>query len=329
MIIALKPKPQHLPLIATISVLLILYVTASMRYYGFASWYQTTSLLTDSAPLGLAAIGMTFVILSGGIDLSVGAVIALSSILLAQCMAGAEQGGFNFPSYVAIPIVLLVGIIFGGSMGILIRLFQLPPFLVTLAGMFLARGVALNLTASKRLAIVNEPTFDPLVNFLFFGLNLPAIIFIVILVIAIVISSYTRFGRVVYAIGGNERSALLAGLPVGSTTVKIYALSGLCASIGGILYAIGSQSGDASVGYLLELDAIAAVVIGGTLLSGGVGYVFGTLLGVIILGIITIIPTYEGDLNSWWTRIAIGGLLFFFIAAQRVLNSLCIKNTSS
>ncbi|WP_432799362.1 ABC transporter permease subunit [Poriferisphaera sp. WC338] len=321
MITALKPKPQHLPLFATISVLVLLYAVAAMRYHGFTSWYQTTSLIADSAPLGLAAIGMTFVILSGGIDLSVGAVIAFSSIFLARCMVGTEMGGFNMPSFVAIPLVLAVGTLFGGSMGALIRYFKLPPFLVTLAGMFLARGLALNMTDDKRLTIVNEPTFDPLVDFLFLGFNLPAIAFLAILLLAMFVSQYTRFGRVVYAIGGNEQSAMLAGLPIGKTTIKIYALSGLCASIGGVLYAIGSQSGDASVGYLLELDAIATVVIGGTLLTGGVGYVFGTLLGVLILGIITIIPTYEGDLNSWWTRIAIGGLLFLFIGAQRLLQS--------
>ena len=137
--------------------------------------------------------------------------------------------------------------------------------------------------------------------------------------LAIGVARYTRFGRNVYALGGNEQAALLMGLPVGRTTVMIYALSGCCAAGAGILYATGSQSGDASAAYLLELDAIAAVVIGGTLLTGGVGSMAGTLLGVLILAVITIVPVYEGNLNSWWTKIAIGGLLLVFILLQRLL----------
>lgn len=137
--------------------------------------------------------------------------------------------------------------------------------------------------------------------------------------LAIGIARYSRFGRNVYAIGGSAQSALLMGLPVGRTTVMVYALSGLCAAGGGILHALGSQSGDALSAQLLELDAIAAVVIGGTLLSGGVGSVAGTFLGVLILSVITVVPAYEGNLNSWWTKIAIGGLLLAFIVLQRLL----------
>jgi len=310
----LRIKPQHLSLVATAAVFLLLYGAAALRYPGFASWFQTTELIATNAPLGLAAIGMTFVILSGGIDLSVGAIIALSSILLAKCLVE-----WNLPVPLAIPMVLVGGILFGTASGVVIRWFRLPPFLVTLAAMFLARGIALVLTEEKRLSIAGHATFDPLVDFLLFDFNLPALIFIVGIVVAIGIARYTRFGRNVYAIGGSEPSALLMGLPVGRTTVMIYALSGLCAAGGGILYAIGSQSGDASVAQLLELDAIAAVVIGGTLLSWGVGSMGGTLLGVLILGVITVVPVYEGDLNSWWTKIAIGGLLLVFIVLQRLL----------
>lgn len=326
MIPGLRPKPQHLPILATTAVFVALYLVAALRYDGFASWFQTTALFADNAPLGMAAIGMTFVILSGGIDLSVGAMIALSSLFLARCLVGPEQGGWDMPAYAAIPLTLAFGAAFGAAMGGVIRFFRLPAFLVTLAGMFLARGIALVLTEDKRLSISAEPTVDPLVDFLLLGFNLPALVFLATLVLAIGVAHFTRFGRTVYAIGGNEQSALLMGLSVERTTLMIYTLSGLCSSAGGVIYAIGSQSGDASIGYLLELDAIAAVVIGGTLLTGGVGYVVGTLLGVLILAIITVIPTYEGDLNTWWTRIAIGGLLLIFIAAQRLLQS---RNASS
>lgn len=313
-----RPKPQHVPLVATTLVFLLLYVIACIRYEGFASWFQATSLIADNAPLGLAALGMTFVILSGGIDLSVGAVIALSSIFLASCLVPPDQGGWGMNTGVAIPLTLVGGAVFGAAMGAVIRVFKLPPFLVTLAGMFLARGLALVLTEQKRISIIGVESFDPLVSFLFFDLNLPAIVFILSALLAVGVAKYTRFGRTVYAIGGNEDSSTLMGLSVGSTTVKIYALSGLCAAAGGVLHAIGSQSGDASVGYLLELDAIAAAVIGGTLLTGGYGYVAGTFLGVLILAVITVIPTYEGNLNAWWTRIAIGVLLLAFILLQRI-----------
>src|SRR5439155_24200266 len=120
---------------------------------------------------------------------------------------------------------------------------------------------------------------------------------------------YTGFGRKVYAIGGTEQSALLMGFPVGSTKLWLYALSGFCSSLAGVAYTFYTSSGNATAGTMLELDAIAAVVIGGTLLSGGVGYVFGTLIGVLILGLIQTIITFEGTLSSWWTKIAIGALL--------------------
>ncbi len=311
----LRPKPQHLTLIATAAVFTLLYVAAALRYEGFASWFQLTALFADNAPLGLAAIGMTFVILSGGIDLSVGAVIAFASILLAACLMK-----WNMSPWTAIPLVLAGGTAFGASMGAIIRFFRLPPFLVTLAGMFLARGVALVLTEEKRLAITGKPSFAPLVDFMQFDFNLPAIVFIVAIGVAVVIAQWTRFGRNVYAIGGNTQSAVLMGLPVGRTTIKVYALSGLCAALGGVMHAIGTGAGEAvEAGKLLELDAIAAVVIGGTLLTGGVGYVAGTLLGVMILGVITVIPIYEDGLNTWWTKIAIGGLLLVFIVLQRLL----------
>lgn len=309
-----RPRPQHIPLLATAAVFVSLYTVASLRYPGFFSWFQFTSLFGENASLGVAAIGMTFVILSGGIDLSVGAVLALASIFLAKLLVT-----WHVPVWVAIPMVLAMGAAFGGSLGAVIHFFRLPSFLVTLAGMFLARGAALALTDEKRLEIAGVAKFDFLVNLGLRGFNLPAIVFLVAMAAAIFIANFTRFGRAVYALGGSESSAMLMGLPVGRTRIKIYALSGLCAALGGVVHAIGAQAGDATAASLMELDAIAAVVIGGTLLTGGVGHPLGTLLGVLILGVITTIPNYQGNLNSWWTKIAIGGLLLAFIVLQRLL----------
>jgi len=309
-------KPQHIPLLATAAVFAMLYLGAAVAYQGFFTQDQFHSLLSENATLGLAAVGMTFVILSGGIDLSVGAVLALASMVLAKLLVTGEMS-----IWVAAPLVLVAGSVFGGSMGAVIHIFRLPSFLVTLAGMFLARGVALAITEEKRLVLSGIADVDRMASWNLWGLNVPALAFLIVMAQAILVANYSRFGRAVYALGGNESSATLMGLPVARTRITIYALSGFCASLGGIMHAIGTQAGDATVATLMELDAIAAVVIGGTLLTGGVGHPAGTLLGVLILGIITLIPTYQGNLSSWWTKIAIGGLLLAFIVLQRVLQS--------
>jgi len=302
-------------LAATFVVMVLLYAVVAGLYDGFFSWYAFASLFTDNATLGLAAIGMTFVILSGGIDLSVGAMIALVSMIIAKLVM---QGGVHPAAAIALGVA--AGTAFGAGQGCLIHFFRLPPFLVTLAGMFLARGIALVLTDEKRIALTAEPFFNQLSSVYVLNFTIPGMLFLVVLAAAMGVAHYTRFGRAVYAIGGSESSAELMGLPIGSTRIGIYALSGLTASLGGVAETIGAGAGDASAAFMLELDAIAAVVIGGTLLSGGVGYVFGTLMGVLISGIITVVPNYQGNLNSWWTRIGIGLLLLLFILLQRFVH---------
>lgn len=140
-----------------------------------------------------------------------------------------------------------------------------------------------------------------------------------IFLLAAIVERYTAFGRNVYAMGGSEEAALLMGLPVARTRCSIYALSGFCSSLAGVLHTLNILSGDAKAATALELDAIAVVVIGGTLLSGGVGTVWGTMLGVLIFGIINMAITFEGTLNSWWTKIAIAGLLLTFFALQKLV----------
>lgn len=304
---------RHWSLLATAGVLLVLYVGASIAYSGFSSWFQFAQLFADNATLGLAAVGMTFVILSGGIDLSVGAVIACASMLLAVFM-----GPMGWSIWIALPLVLLIGAVFGAAMGGIIQVFRLPPFLVTLAGMFLARGAALLLTESKRIDMSGSKSIGALSSILIGDFSLAAMVFVAAIVVAALIARFTRFGRTVYAIGSDESAARLMGLPVASSRIGIYAISGLCAALGGVVHVIGTQAGDASVAFLLELDAIAAVVIGGTVLAGGRGSILGTLLGVLILGIITTIPNYQGNLNSWWIKIVIGLLLLAFVVMQRM-----------
>lgn len=309
---------QHQALLISILIAALLFIGASIRHEGFGSLSVFINLLDDNAFLGIAAVGMTFVILSGGIDLSVGAVIGLTSILAAILIERLQW----HPALAGATVIGL-GALLGMMMGLIIAFFELAPFLVTLAGMFLARGLAFTLSLDSiplthswlsQISQARLPLFGT-------GAALPmmSLTFLIVVAIAVYLASMTRFGRNVYAIGGSEISARLMGLPVARTQVLIYTLSGATAAVAGVVYSIYTQSGNSTAATGLELDAIAAVVIGGTLLTGGSGYVVGTLVGTLILGMIQTIITFEADLNSWWTRIVIGAFLLVFVLLQRVL----------
>jgi ribose/xylose/arabinose/galactoside ABC-type transport system permease subunit len=311
---------KYIPLFATATVLLGLYILGCASFEHFTSLHVLVDLVGDNAFLGVAAVGATFVILSGGIDLSVGSVVAFTSILIASLV---EHGMHPF---FAITLALFSGAVFGTVMGFLIQTFQLPAFLVTLAGMFLARGLGF-VVHSESLGITH-PFFLERVNE---GLSIPindrvsipftATCYVGVFVIALFVAHYTRFGRYIYALGGDEQSAALMGLPVGKTKILTYTLSGFCSALAGVVSTFYFQSGDPARGVGLELDAIAAVVIGGTLLSGGVGFMAGTAMGVLILGLIQTLITFKGDLSSWWTRIVVGLLLLIFILLSNVISS--------
>ena len=306
-------NPASLPLLATIVVFVGLYSTASVRYDEFLSWAVFTNLLSDNAFLGITAVGMTLVILSGGIDLSVGALAGLVSIIMARLID--EQG---IHPMLAMALLSAAGILFGATQGALVHAFALPPFLVTLAGMFFARGLAR--VVSLDTIGISHSFFTQLDDFSYEVFPVTALIFLGVLFAGLAMTRYTQFGRNVYAVGGSEQSARLMGLPVGRTKICVYAVSGFCSALAGIVYTLYTSSGTANAATMLELDAIAAAVIGGTLLSGGVGGMLGTLVGVLILGAVQTIITFEGTLNSWWARIVIGGLLLAFIVGQRYLH---------
>lgn len=309
---------KQIPLLATAIVLIILFTFASLRYNNFCSLRNITNLFYDNSFLGIAAIGMTFVILTGGIDLSVGSMIGFTTIFVAAMV---EQQ--HLPPILAWVMALGLGSIFGCFMGLIIEKFKLPPFLVTLGGLFFARGMAF-VVYSESVGI-QHPLYAKLINS--FSIALPgktslafvAIIFLLVFLVAIYILKYTKFGRNVYAVGANPNSAMLMGLPVSSTIVKVYTISGFCSALAGIVMTLYKSSGDPNSAVGLELDVIAAVVIGGTLLSGGVGYIYGTILGVLILGTIKSALLFDGRLNSWWIKIAIGALLLMFILLQRLI----------
>ena len=313
-----KINRKHIPLLATITVFVVVYLIGSIAYPGFLSIRVFSNLFIDNSFVGIIAIGMTFVILSGGIDLSVGSVVAFICIFSAKMI----EVYHIHPMWVML-MSLGMGAALGLVMGCLIHFFELPAFLVTLVGMFLARG--LSFMVSLQSIPIYHDFFSNLNNIgIPLGgivkLTFSGIVFIVVFLIGVYLSHFTKFGRNTYAIGGNEQSSILMGLPVGKTKILIYTLSGTLSALGGIIYSLYTLSGYPLATVGLELDVIAAVVIGGTLLTGGLGFVEGTLVGVLILGLIQTFISFQGTLSSWWTKIVIGLLLFFFILIQRFLS---------
>jgi simple sugar transport system permease protein len=309
---------RHLPLLGTMLVFLLSAGYGSLAYTGFFSAQVFLNLLIDNAFLCIVGVGMTFVILSGGIDLSVGSVIALSTMVSAALV---EQR--HWSAAAAIPLVLLMGTAFGALMGWLIQRFRLQPFIVTLAGMFLARGLCYLISIDS--ISITDATYTTIAQARIplgdASITVGALMALAMVLLGLWLARCTAFGRCVYAIGGSESSALLMGLPVARTTVLVYTFSGFCSALAGVVFTFYMLSGYGLHAVGLELDAIAAVVIGGTLLSGGVGGVLGTLFGVLILGIIQTLISFDGSLSSWWTRIVIGALLFLFCLLQRLFEA--------
>jgi ribose/xylose/arabinose/galactoside ABC-type transport system permease subunit len=312
----LKIDRKLMPLLVTILVLIVGYAFGYSQYNGMRQPQAFFNIFIDNAFLLITSVGMTFVILSGGIDLSVGAVIALTTVASAHLL---EMEGWS-PGAV-IPLMLLMGTALGAAMGSIIHFFQVQPFIVTLAGMFIARGTCFFISLTgvtisdpfyRQVALYQIPI--PFFEKAFISINV--MIALAVLVIAVYLAHFTRFGRTVYAIGGSEESALLMGLPVGRTKVLIYTLNGFLSALAGIVYSIYLLSGFGLNALNLEMDAIASVVIGGTLLDGGVGYVFGTMFGVLINGLIQNLIMFNGQLLSWWTRIAIGALTLVSLGLQ-------------
>ncbi|WP_428820184.1 galactofuranose ABC transporter, permease protein YjfF [Microbulbifer sp. MCCC 1A16149] len=304
-------------LYVTSALFVLLFLVGALQFDGFGSTRVVANLFSDNAFLVITAIGMTFVIISGGIDLSVGAVIALTGVV-----CGLLIGEMQMHPLIVFPLVLIGGGLFGASMGALIHFYKLQPFIVTLAGMFLARGLAT--TLSEESIPIDHPFYDAVADF---GVLLPGgawvgastLILFAVLIGAILLAHFSRLGGFIYALGGSAQSAQLMGVPVARTTISIYAISGFLSALGGIVYSFYTFSGYSLAAVGMELDAIAAVVIGGTLLTGGSGYVVGTLIGVLIMGVIQTYISFDGTLNSWWTKIVIGLLLFVFIGMQRLL----------
>ena len=305
------------PLFATAVIFAIAYALAVLQFPGMFSTRVLGNFLTDNAFLGIAAVGMTFVILSGGIDLSVGAVIGFTGVLVAVLISWA-----GLHPLAAFAVALLVSAAFGAAMGLSIHFLQVPSFIVTLAGLFLARGGASVITQDS--VPINHDFYTWISSLI---IRLPGggrlsfigLLMIGIFIVGALLAHRTKFGSYVYALGGNAVSASLMGVPVARTTVAIYMLSSVLAAVAGIVFSLYTSAGYPLAAVGVELDAISAVVIGGTLLTGGYGFVLGTFVGVMLLGLVQTYIIFDGTLSSWWTKIVIGVLLFLFIVLQRLI----------
>jgi ribose/xylose/arabinose/galactoside ABC-type transport system permease subunit len=311
---ALSNRVSWLPVGASALLLILLFTGAQLRFGNFITPRVLSSLFIDNAYLIVLACGMTLVIITGGIDLSVGAVMGFSTALASVLLRDGVSAG------VIIPLVVIAGASFGLLIGVLVQYFNVQPFIASLAGMFLARGLCYVLV--PRNLRIEDKTVLSLQNHKFrFGswsFTGTVIIAMVVVLISAYLLAKTRFGRTVYAIGGNEQSAKLMGLSVARTKVIVYVISGTCAGVSGLLFAAYTAAGYALHGVGTELDTIAAVVIGGTLLTGGTGYIFGSLLGVLVYGVIKQVISFEGA-EQFKFRIFVGVLLLAFVVVQRAI----------
>jgi simple sugar transport system permease protein len=312
---ASRLSTRFLPITVTLGLFLVMFGAGSIHFDNFFSAQVFLNFFVDNAFLAITAIGMTFVIISGGIDLSVGSVIALTTMVSAALV---EHHGWSPAG--SIPLVLAMGAALGLLQGFIIQYFDVQPFIVTLAGQFLARGLCY-LISINSIAIQSEHYTAIALRRIPVGggnaITVNVVIMAVMFVVGLYLAHYTRFGRTVYAIGGSEQSALLMGLPVASTKILVYAWSGFCAALAGVCFTFYMLSGYGLHAKGLEMDAIACAVVGGTLLTGGLGYVAGTLMGVLVYSTILSLINFDGTLSSWWTKIVVGVLLLVFCLLQK------------
>jgi simple sugar transport system permease protein len=319
---------RFLPLSATILLFFVVYSVGAILYGGMRDPQVFLNLFRNTPFLLISAVGMTFVILSGGIDLSVSGVVALTTVAAAALI----RAGWN--PWLTMATMLAMGMALGATMGGFITYLKVQPFIATLAGMWFARGMCFFI--SDNVIPIDNRTYTILARtkILIPGLSNPVtqtgdyisilvVVMMLVFGVALYIAHYTRFGRTVYAIGGNnganEQSARLMGLPVNRTKMLVYTLNGFCSALAGIALSITVSSGHGLYAPGFEMTVIAAVVIGGTMLTGGEGYVFGTLFGVLVTSVIQTLIQFNGRLSSWWTSIVIGLLTLAFILIQSLL----------
>ena len=314
----------------TIGIFFTMYFAAMAIWGGgFLRWQQVFDMLNNNAALIIVACGLTVVMIGGGIDISVGGVTAL---VVMSCIVHMNNGGSIFTAAL---LALAIGVGFGLVHGFLISYLEIQPFIITLAGMFFARGMTTIVSLEPQKiahegfkALMKTKIEIPWLGYIAKKGNLiPArmeigvVIALLIVVIVFVMLKKTRLGRNFYAIGGNSQSALMLGVNVKRTRFYSYLISGLLSGIAGFVFMMHTGAGNATNAAGAEMNAIASSIIGGTLLTGGVGNVIGTFFGVLTLTTIKAIVPASGLTKPWWQSITTGGMLCFFIVLQSVVLS--------
>lgn len=326
---------SQLLLTITICIFFAMYFLAMAIWKGgFLRWQQVFDMLNNEAPLIIVTCGLTIVMIGGGIDISVGGVIGL---VVMSCVVHLNNGGSILT---ALLLALGIGLGFGLVQGFLIAELQIQPFIITLAGMFFARGMTTIVSTEPQKvahegfkALMNTKIEIPFMgytakngNLIPGRLEIGVVVALVIVLLVFLMLRYTRLGRSFYAMGGNSQSALMLGINVRRTRYCTYLLSGLLAGIAGFVFMMHTGAGNATNASGAEMNAIASSIIGGTLLSGGVGNVIGSFFGVMTLSTIKSIVTTSGLRDPWWQSITTGAMLCFFILLQSIVLSRRSKN---
>ena len=314
----------------TICIFFAMYFSAMAIWGGgFLRWQRVFDMLNDNAALIIISCGLTIVMIGGGIDISVGGVIGL---VVMSCVVHLNSGGSILSAAL---LAIGIGLAFGVVQGFLISCLEIQPFIITLAGMFFARGMTTIVSVQPQKvahegfkALMKTKIEIPWLGYIAKKGNLiPArmeigvVVALLIVLIIFFVLKKTRLGRNFYAMGGNSQSALMLGVNVKRTRFYSYLISGVLSGIAGFVFMMHTGAGNATNAAGAEMNAIASAIIGGTLLSGGVGNVIGTLFGTLTLTTIKAIVTTSGLRDPWWQSITTGAMLCFFILLQSVVLS--------
>lgn len=291
--------------------LLVLFVVMSFASNSFLTVTKLFNILKQNAVYGVLAVGMTFVIVTGGIDLSVGAIVALAACFATKL----AQDGSGVPVIVAILVGLITGVACGAFSGLFIAIANIPAFIATLATCTIARGIVFVFTDGRPITGVSD-AYKYMGRTSWGPVPVMVVIYLLFLVVGTFLLKYTKYGRHVFAIGGNKRAALVSGVNVKMTEFLVYVISGFCAAFAGLLLSSRIQTGQPAGGEGYELDAITAAVIGGASLSGGKGSVFGSFIGILVVGILT-----NGldllNVSSYYQQIIKGAIILLAVMADR------------
>ncbi len=323
-------------LMITIALFVLLYGAGCLMYADkeFGRLQNFLNVMINNAGLIIVACGVTCVMLTGGIDISVGSVVAMTCMFMS---VGLAEWGMSSGALIA--LILLIGVVFGAVQGFCIAYLEIQPFIVTMAGLFFARGMTA-VISTQQVSVPFESWFGQLSQIkceIPFGIGaylnkkgvlvtpyvrITVVIALIVALVTFLMLRYTKFGRSLYAVGGNQQSAALMGLNVKKTRMLSHVLCSFYATLGGLCFCLNTMCGTPTQATGLEMDAISSAVIGGTLLTGGVGNVVGTLFGVLINGTISSLVKFNGKLVASWANIITAVLLCFFILLQAIFAKL-------